>query len=145
MFLQVKDLLAKERSSSSSLELRLNRVNSSLSGLMEVDVELKEKTNLLNSSFTSLLEDTVRHDEVLELLLHEEVLEFLEWPAQDQEALSIPALKEQLRLLQERRERSSRSGGMSPSVKTQTHTDTRTLTHTESYTHTHTDRHTDTH
>lgn len=51
----------------------------------------------LSASFNSLLKDVIRHSDVLEILLGEEVLEFLEWPAQDQEAHSIPALKERLR------------------------------------------------
>uniref|UniRef100_A0A3Q2YDR9 EMI domain-containing protein n=1 Tax=Hippocampus comes TaxID=109280 RepID=A0A3Q2YDR9_HIPCM len=55
----------------------------------------------LSASFNSLLKDVIRHSDVLEILLGEEVLEFLEWPAQDQEAHSIPALKERLGALRQ--------------------------------------------
>ncbi|XP_037127999.1 multimerin-2-like isoform X1 [Syngnathus acus] len=55
----------------------------------------------LSASFNSLVKDATRHSEVLETLLGEEVLEFLEWPVLDQEAHSIPALKEHLRVLEQ--------------------------------------------
>ncbi|XP_077468820.1 multimerin-2-like isoform X2 [Stigmatopora argus] len=55
----------------------------------------------LSASFNSLLKDAIRHSDVLEILLGEEVLEFLEWPVHDQEAHSIPALREDIRSLRE--------------------------------------------
>ena len=82
---------------SSSVKVGLAEV----SGLKEADRKLVEEMQHLSGSFNSLLKDAIRHSDVLELLLGEEVLEFLEWPVQDQEANSIPALKEQLGLLQE--------------------------------------------
>ena len=53
----------------------------------------------LSSSFGSLLKDAGRSSEVLEVLLGDDVLEFLRRPAAQQEALSIPGLKEQIRSL----------------------------------------------
>ncbi|XP_077350892.1 uncharacterized protein LOC144000948 isoform X2 [Festucalex cinctus] len=54
----------------------------------------------LSASFNSLLKDAIRHSDVLEILLGEEVLEFLEWPVHDQEAHSIPALRQNIGILQ---------------------------------------------
>lgn len=64
-------------------------------------MELENRTAGLLDFFYSLQGDVVRHNDVMQLLLGEEVLEFVEWPLQDQEAHSIPALKEELRVLQE--------------------------------------------
>lgn len=61
----------------------------------------KEEIRRLSSSFNSLLKDVIRHSDVLETLLGEEVLEFLQWTPLEQEAHSIPSLKEQMRSLQE--------------------------------------------
>ncbi|XP_071329571.1 multimerin-2a [Trachinotus anak] len=105
---QVKESLASEWNRTRTLDHGLNQLSSvvtvrlaELSGLKESDRKLWEEMQYLLGSFKSLLKDAIRHSDVLELLLGEEVLEFLEWPVQDQEANSIPALKEQLRLLQE--------------------------------------------
>uniref|UniRef100_A0A3P9ITU1 EMI domain-containing protein n=1 Tax=Oryzias latipes TaxID=8090 RepID=A0A3P9ITU1_ORYLA len=98
---QVKELLALGQSRSSTLDLRLTQLASSLSALQEADVELENRTAGLLDFFYSLQGDVVRHNDVMQLLLGEEVLEFVEWPLQDQEAHSIPALKEELRVLQE--------------------------------------------
>uniref|UniRef100_A0A8D2ZTI6 EMI domain-containing protein n=1 Tax=Scophthalmus maximus TaxID=52904 RepID=A0A8D2ZTI6_SCOMX len=106
---QVKESLVSERSRTGALELSVSHLSGSLSdglaevgGLRERDRKVREEMQHLSGSFNSLLKDAIRHSDVLELLLGEEVLEFLEWPVQDQEANSIPALKEQLRRLQER-------------------------------------------
>ncbi|XP_037639047.1 multimerin-2a [Sebastes umbrosus] len=105
---QVKESLALEQSRTNTLEHSLTQLSSSVrvalaevSGLKEADRKLVEDMQRLSGSFKSLLTDAIRHSDVLEMLLGEEVLEFLEWPVQDQEAHSIPTLKEQLRLLQE--------------------------------------------
>ncbi|XP_068575548.1 multimerin-2a [Cebidichthys violaceus] len=106
---QVKESLASEHNRTKTLDQSLTRLSSSVmvalaevSGLKEADRKVVEDMQHLSGSFKSLLTDVIRHSDVLELLLGEEVLEFLEWPVQDQEAHSIPALKEQLRLLQEK-------------------------------------------
>ncbi|XP_060943406.1 multimerin-2a isoform X2 [Limanda limanda] len=105
---QVKESLVWEESRTRTLDDTLTQMSSSLtdvqaevSGLKEQGEKLKESMQYLSSSFNSLLKDTIRHSDVLELLLGEEVLEFLEWSIQDQDANSIPALRNQLRLMQE--------------------------------------------
>ncbi|XP_060896422.1 multimerin-2a isoform X2 [Labrus mixtus] len=105
---QVKETLTLEQSRTSTLEQSLNQLSSSVtvglvevSGLKATDRKLVEEMKHLSGSFNSLLKDAIRHSDVLELMLGEEVLEFLEWPVQDQEAHSIPVLKERLRLLDE--------------------------------------------
>uniref|UniRef100_A0A3Q1J949 EMI domain-containing protein n=1 Tax=Anabas testudineus TaxID=64144 RepID=A0A3Q1J949_ANATE len=84
-----QESLVSEQSETRTLNHRLTQLSSSVN----VSVEMQR----LSSSFDSLLRDAIRHSDVLELLLGEEVLEFLEWSEQDQEAHSIPALKQQLR------------------------------------------------
>lgn len=106
--LQVKKSLDLEQTKTSSLDQSLSQLNKSViavqavvRGLEKRDRQVREEMQLLSGSFNSLLQDTSRHNDVLELLLSEEVQEFLEWPVQDQEGNSIPALKEELRNLQE--------------------------------------------
>ncbi|XP_078099356.1 multimerin-2a [Sander vitreus] len=96
--------MASEQSGSRSLDQRLTQLSRSLaaaladiSALTEADRKQRDEMQRLSASFQSLLTDAVRHSDVLEILLGEEVLEFLDWPVQDQEAHSIPALKETLR------------------------------------------------
>ncbi|CAJ1066870.1 multimerin-2a isoform X1 [Xyrichtys novacula] len=105
---QVRDTLTSEQTRTSSLEQSLNQLRSlvtvnlaEVSGLKAVDKKLLDELDYVSSAFKGLLLDTIRHSDVLELLLGEEVLEFLEWPEQDREAYSIPALKEELSLLQD--------------------------------------------
>ncbi|CAK6981114.1 LOW QUALITY PROTEIN: multimerin-2-like [Scomber scombrus] len=105
---QVKESLSFEQTRRRTIELSLSQLRDSVSGsssqvseLLESNRKVDAEMIRLTGSFRSLLKDTVRHSDVLELLLGEEVLEFLYWPPQDQEAHSIPALKEQLTLLQE--------------------------------------------
>lgn len=81
-----------------------------VASLKEADRKMTEHMRHLGSTFNSLLKDAVRHSDVLELLLGEEVLEFLQWAVSEQEGYSIPALKEQLRVLQERVEENSLLG-----------------------------------
>lgn len=98
---QVEGALVLEQTRTRTLDLSVAQLNSSMSAVREPDRKLREDMQHLAASFRSLLKDAVRHSDVLELLLGEEVLEFLDWPVHDQEANSIPALREQLRLLQE--------------------------------------------
>ncbi|XP_058507100.1 multimerin-2a isoform X2 [Solea solea] len=104
----VKESVVLEQTRSWTLSQTLNQTVRQLSlSVAEVSVlkrsdeQLRKDLQKMSGSFDSLLRDAIRHSDVLELLLGEEVLEFLEWPVQDQEAQSIPALKEQLRNLQE--------------------------------------------
>lgn len=82
------------------LESSLDRLNGSLQmGLLDI-ASLKAaelRLNRLSASFNVLLKDASRHSQVLELLLGEDVLDFLDWPVEEQEEHSMPALLEQLR------------------------------------------------
>ncbi|XP_036978831.1 multimerin-2a isoform X2 [Acanthopagrus latus] len=105
---QVKEALASEQTRIRTLDHSLTQLSSSVkmglaevSGLKESDRKLVANMQHLSGSFDSLLKDASRHSDVLEQLMGEEVMEFLEWPVQDQEAHSIPALKEQLGNVQE--------------------------------------------
>jgi hypothetical protein len=69
--------------------------------LRESDEWLAGEMSHLSSSFFSLLNDAIRHTDVLEMLLGEEVMGFMDWPQSNQEAHSIPALQERLRHMQE--------------------------------------------
>lgn len=97
----MKESLTSEQTRTRTLDLSLTQLSDSVSGLTEADIKLNARMEHLSASFNSLLKDAIRHSEVLELLLGEEVLEFLDWPAQEQEANSVPVLKEQLLQLQE--------------------------------------------
>ncbi|XP_051232746.1 multimerin-2a [Dicentrarchus labrax] len=101
---EVKEYQASEQTRTRTLEDSLAQLSSLVKvsraevyGLKEADQKQVEKMEHLSSFFNSLLKDVIRHSNVLELLLGEEVLEFLDWQVQDQEGHSIPALKEQLR------------------------------------------------
>ncbi|CAN9499527.1 unnamed protein product [Ophioblennius macclurei] len=98
---QVKESASREQTKTKLLEEEVEELRASSLLLQEADGRLQVEMTLLSASFASLLKDAIRHSEVLEVLLGEEVLEFLDWPLQDQEAHSIPSLKEQLLLLQE--------------------------------------------
>ena len=105
---QVKEALASEQTRIRTLDHSLTQLSSSVkmglaevSGLKESDRKLVANMQHLSGSFDSLLKDASRHSDVLEQLIGEEVMEFLEWPVQDQEAHSIPGLKEQLGNVQE--------------------------------------------
>ncbi|XP_071391189.1 multimerin-2-like [Centroberyx affinis] len=105
---QVKESLAFEQSRTRTMHHNLTQLSGSVAGvlaevssLQEADRGLMAGMRHLSSSFASLLKDAIRHSDVLERLLGEEVLEFMEWPVVDQEAHSIPVLKEQLRHLQD--------------------------------------------
>ncbi|XP_023264339.1 multimerin-2 [Seriola lalandi dorsalis] len=105
---QVKESLVSEQTRTRTLGHSMTQLNSSVMvsldehlGLKDADRKLREEMQHLSLSFNSLLKDAIRHSDVLELLLGEEVMEYLEWSVEDQEANSIPALKGQLRFLQE--------------------------------------------
>ncbi|XP_061692212.1 multimerin-2-like isoform X2 [Syngnathoides biaculeatus] len=112
---QVKEWMTAERSRTTALESSVRRLSVLVREVRaqaetrgsadppaseEIERVLAEMKRL-SASFNSLLKDAIRHSDVLEILLGEEVLEFLEWPVQDQEAHSIPALKENLRVLRQ--------------------------------------------
>lgn len=106
--LQVAQALSSEQARTSTLNHSLAQLSRSVRvGLAEVSGQKEENRKLevtmqeLSTSFNSLLKDVIRHRDVLELLLGEAVLEFLQWPVQDLEAHTIPALKKQLGHLQQ--------------------------------------------
>lgn len=77
--------------------------------LQQQDIQKAGEIKHMFNSFSSLLKDAIRHTDVLEILLGEEVLEFMDWSPEDQKAHSIPALKIQISDLQEQINRHSRS------------------------------------
>lgn len=87
----------------------LRLLTAEVSVLKESNRKLADNMQRWSGSFHSLLKDVVRHSDALGLLLGEEVPEFLEWP--DHKGFSIPALKEQLGLLQEQLRGHNRSIG----------------------------------
>lgn len=95
---QVKESLVSEQSRTGTLDLSLSQLNGSVSVILGEVSGLKDRMQRVSSSFKSLLTDVIRHSDVLELLLGDEVLEFLEWSEQAQVAHSIPALKQQLKV-----------------------------------------------
>lgn len=88
-------------SSLTQFSTSLNLLTTEVSDLKESNRKLADNMQRWSGSFKSLLKDVVRHSDVLGLLLGEEVPDFLEWPDQDHKVFSIPALREQLGLLQE--------------------------------------------
>ncbi|XP_051507045.1 multimerin-2-like isoform X2 [Myxocyprinus asiaticus] len=107
--LNVKMSLAFEQEKSRMLQHNLTQLQASLLSsqqdietLQEQDRAKVEKIQHLGSIFNTLLQDAIRHSEVLEILLEEEVLEFMEWSQEDQRHYSIPALRESIRDVQEK-------------------------------------------
>ncbi|MCI4384478.1 hypothetical protein PGIGA_G00039150 [Pangasianodon gigas] len=56
----------------------------------------------LSASFSSLLKDAIRHSDILEVLLGDEVMEFSSWSNSQQKELAIPVLLQKMRLMQEK-------------------------------------------
>ncbi|XP_051945333.1 multimerin-2-like isoform X2 [Xyrauchen texanus] len=107
--LNVKTSLAFEQEKSRMMQHNLTQLQASLLGrqqdietLQEKDRAKVEKIQHLGSIFNTLLQDAIRHSELLEILLEEEVLEFMEWSQEDQRHYSIPALRESIRNVQEK-------------------------------------------
>ncbi|XP_052006485.1 multimerin-2a isoform X2 [Xyrauchen texanus] len=105
----VKTSLAFEQEKSRLLQQNLTQLQASILGsqqdmetLQEQDRAKVDKIQHLASIFNTLLQDVIRHSDVLEILLGEEVLEFMEWSHEDQRHYSIPALKKSIRDVQEK-------------------------------------------
>lgn len=92
-----------------TLQTSLTQSQKDIKALQEGDSQKAGEIKHLFSSFRSLLKDAIRHTEVLEILLGEEVLEFTDWAPQDQKAHSIPTLKMQISDLQEQINKHSQS------------------------------------
>lgn len=106
--LNVQRSLAFEQEKSRMLQHNVTQLQASfqdnkqdIETLQELDRAKVEKIEHLHSIFNTLLQDAVRHSEVLEILLGEEVLEFMEWSDHDQRRYSIPELRESIRTMQE--------------------------------------------
>ncbi|XP_067278648.1 multimerin-2a [Pseudorasbora parva] len=114
--LNVQQSLAFEQEKSRMLQHNVSQLQATflnhkqdIETLQEQDRAKVEKIQHLHSIFNTLLQDAIRHSEVLEILLGEEVLEFMEWSHQDQKHYSIPELRENIRYMQEKINEHSRS------------------------------------
>ncbi|XP_026792396.3 multimerin-2a [Pangasianodon hypophthalmus] len=112
----VQNSLALEQEKRRTLQQNLTILQTSLSGsqkdveaLQQKDSQKSGEIKRLFNSFSSLLKDAIRHTDVLEILLGEEVLEFMDWSPQDQKTYSIPVLKMLISDLQEQINGHSRS------------------------------------
>lgn len=97
---QVAASLSSVSTRTEVLESGLDQLNVSLQlGLAEVTVlkGAEPQIKRLSALFNVLLKDASRHSQVLELVLGEDVLDFLDLPVEEQEEHSVPALLEQLR------------------------------------------------
>ncbi|XP_067285578.1 multimerin-2 isoform X2 [Pseudorasbora parva] len=114
--LNMKEALAFEQSRSRSLHDSISQLQASLldsqqeiQGLRERDEDKSAEIQGLSSTFSSLLNDAVRHSEVLEVLLGEEVLEFTHWSHSQKKELSIPDLLQRMHVMQQKIETHDRS------------------------------------
>ncbi|XP_060728834.1 multimerin-2a isoform X2 [Tachysurus vachellii] len=112
----VQNLLALEQEKRRTLQQTLRTLQTSvlssqtdIEALQQQDSQKSGEIKHLFNSFSSLLQDAIRHSSVLEVLLGEEVLEFTEWSSQVQKAHSIPTLKMMISDLQEQINKHSQS------------------------------------
>ncbi|XP_023659438.1 multimerin-2a isoform X2 [Paramormyrops kingsleyae] len=106
--LQVQESLASEQNKSRLLAKDLSQLYSGFLGnqqdihnLYKKHTEKEEEMNRLSSFFDTLLKDAIRHSEVLEILLGEEVLEFRERSSSELETYSIPVLQAKIKRMSE--------------------------------------------
>ncbi|KAK7134749.1 hypothetical protein R3I93_017996 [Phoxinus phoxinus] len=114
--LNMKESLAFEQSRSRSLHDSISQLQASLldsqqeiQGLRERDEDKSAEIRGLSATFSSLLNDAVRHSEVLEVLLGEEVLEFTSWSHSQKKELSIPDILQRMYVMQQKIETHDRS------------------------------------
>lgn len=112
----VQNWLATEQEKRRALQQTLTKLQTEVAGsqtniesLQEKDSQKSAEIKQLFNAFHSLLEDALRHSSVLEILLSEEVLEFIERSPQVQKAYSIPLLKSMISDLQEQINKHSQS------------------------------------
>ncbi|XP_064177067.1 multimerin-2-like isoform X4 [Anguilla rostrata] len=105
---QVRDSLASEQDRGRATALNVTRLQAAqeqvqrdVLALLRRDGEKTKEMRRLAGSFSSLLKDAIRHSEVLEVLLEEEVLEFKRLPPEEQREYSIPLLRRRILLAQE--------------------------------------------
>ncbi|XP_052469144.1 multimerin-2-like [Carassius gibelio] len=114
--LNVQKSLAFEQEKSRMLQHNVTQLQASLLGSQQ-DIETLQEQNRtevkkiqqLDSVFKTLLEDTIRHSEVLEFLLEEDVLEFIALSSEDKRSFSVPELRKSIRDMQEQINGHSRS------------------------------------
>lgn len=101
--LQVKKALAFEQDKRRVLHLNVSQLlatsmasQQEILSLQDSDKRKAAEMRRLASSFNSLLKDAIRHTEVLEVLLGEEVLEFKERPIHEQAEFSIPVNRDRI-------------------------------------------------
>lgn len=111
-------LLLQEQTRIRTLDLGLTHLNASVSGLKHAERQQDAKIKVLDTTFNILLQDASRHSRVLKMLLGDEVIDFLKMISLRQEErqkeredeedeeeeadfISVQALKEELRNLQE--------------------------------------------
>ncbi|CAI5655041.1 unnamed protein product [Oreochromis niloticus] len=106
--------LHREQTRIRTLDLGLTHLNASVSGLKHAERQQDAKIKVLDTTFNILLQDASRHSRVLKMLLGDEVIDFLKMISlrqkeredeedEEEEAdfISVQALKEELRNLQE--------------------------------------------
>lgn len=105
----VRESLAFEQIKRKSLNDNIAQLKTSLLdsqkeiiGLKGQFVTKEAEIRYLSASFTSLLKDAIRHSEVLEVLLGDEVMEFSSWSKSQQKEFTIPVLLQKMRLMQEK-------------------------------------------
>ncbi|KAI5623445.1 multimerin-2 [Silurus asotus] len=105
----VRESLAFEQVKRKTLYDNLAQLKSSLqdsqkeiTGLKGQFVAKEAEIRHISASFTSLLKDAIRHSDVLEVLLGDEVMEFTSWTESQQKELAIPVLLQKMRLMQEK-------------------------------------------
>lgn len=107
--LNMKESLAFEQSRSRSLHDSVSQLQASLldsqqeiQSLREQDENKSADIRGLSATFSSLLNDAVRHSDVLEVLLGEEVLEFTRWSHSQKKEFSIPDLLQRMHAMQQK-------------------------------------------
>ncbi|KAF5907428.1 multimerin-2-like isoform X2 [Clarias magur] len=105
----IRESLAFEQGKRKTLDDNIAQLKSSLLDSQKEIVGFKDQFVVkeaeirhLFAVFTSLLKDVIRHSEVLEVLLGDEVLEFSSWSNSKQKELVIPELLQKMRLMQEK-------------------------------------------
>uniref|UniRef100_A0A8C1XL46 Multimerin 2b n=1 Tax=Cyprinus carpio TaxID=7962 RepID=A0A8C1XL46_CYPCA len=107
--LSIKESLAFEQGRSRSLQDSMSQLQASLldsqkeiQGLRQRDKDKSNEIQGLSATFSSLLNDAIRHSDVLEVLLGEEVLEFTRWSHNQKKELSIPDLLQKMDVMQQK-------------------------------------------
>ncbi len=113
--LNIKESLAFEQGRSRSLQDSISQLQASfldsqqeIQDLRQRDKDKSNEIQGLSATFSSLLNDAIRHSEVLEMLLGEEVLEFTHWSHNQKKELSIPDLLQRMDVMQQKIETNDR-------------------------------------